>query len=467
KDLFEACKQGNIEAFENLITKDIDINQSNTNGDSLLHITSLYSRGSSDEIFRLLLDKGILVDARNKSQRTALHASGLNGNPAIAQMLLEAKADINSRDIYNDTPLHFAVRNQKTEVAEALLKSRADINAKNNFELNPLHIASLVGNNPMIKMLIKSKANIHETCKKLNTPLHLGALSGNIDSCKTLIDSNAKIESINQNGHTPLFAASYKGNKEVIKLLIELGANCNLRDKNLDTPLFFSAIKNHKGAIQSLIESKADVNAQNISSKSVLLSYFKSNAKPDPEIVETLIKAGANVEAYDLKLVTPLETAESQGFAEELDQIICNDRKRIKDFISSGLELVSKDANQEEINDLETRVRVLIKNQHEFQDPILLNRMKDPHATLSGHSYEGVVIKNWFKKSQNAVKSDPKTGQLIGENPILIQNHNLRIVIEGENKIISKNCFDAIIKSIQYKRDDLADVLIDRVKEVN
>ena len=60
-------------------------------------------------IVKLLLDKGVDVDASNSSGATALHLAAKYGRLAIVKALLDKNADVNVKAKGGETPLHEAI----------------------------------------------------------------------------------------------------------------------------------------------------------------------------------------------------------------------------------------------------------------------------------------------------------------------------------------------------------------------
>merc|ERR1711962_385934 len=82
---------------------------------------------------------------------------------------------------------------------------------------------------------------------------------------------NALAAGINPDWHnndvyvgTPLMIAAINGQVEVIKLLVDAGANLELTHKGVGPALFQAIVKNHPDAVRELVRAGADVNAYDI-----------------------------------------------------------------------------------------------------------------------------------------------------------------------------------------------------------
>jgi ankyrin repeat protein len=116
KDIWEAAKQGDIEAVKQFIDEGADVNAKDKNSATpLLHAAS---RGRK-EIAELLISKGVDVNAKRNDGVTPLHWAD---NKEIAELLIAKGADVNARDWEGNTPLDRAIQGKQTETADLLRK---------------------------------------------------------------------------------------------------------------------------------------------------------------------------------------------------------------------------------------------------------------------------------------------------------------------------------------------------------
>ena len=87
--------------------------------------------GDAEKTKALLQADPKLAGARTEDGSTALHLAALEGQEAVARVLLASGAQVNARGLREETPLHMAMYDGRREVAELLLASQADANAQN------------------------------------------------------------------------------------------------------------------------------------------------------------------------------------------------------------------------------------------------------------------------------------------------------------------------------------------------
>ncbi|MEG5038185.1 MULTISPECIES: ankyrin repeat domain-containing protein [unclassified Microcoleus] len=203
------------------------------------------------------------------------------GDTQTVRHYLDLGINANSR-VNNQNLLHFA---GSKEVAELLIAKGADVNAKGAYGWTPLHIAAVYDRIKVAQTLIAKGADINawgetqEPCYTIcTTPLFLARSP---EMAKLLIAKGADVNAKNKNGWTPLHKAR---SKAIAKILLAAGAKINIKEDNA---------RNGKGT--TLLHNAAKIG-------------FK-------ELVEQLIKDGANVAILDSEKRTPLHYATTKEVA--------------------------------------------------------------------------------------------------------------------------------------------------------
>ena len=69
-DIFKACKKGDVEKVEDLISRCADVNATNENLNTPLHYASLFGHR---QVVTILLNNGADINAKNDQMKTPLH----------------------------------------------------------------------------------------------------------------------------------------------------------------------------------------------------------------------------------------------------------------------------------------------------------------------------------------------------------------------------------------------------------
>jgi ankyrin repeat protein len=120
-----------LEVVQKLIQAGANLTIQNSQG-AVIHSNSL-----EPTVLKLLLDRGVNVNLRNRQGQTPLHVHRLQ--PALVKLLLARKAQVNQRDAQGRTPLY----DVNLEVAQQLVAAKADLNVQDNLGRTPLHQAIL------------------------------------------------------------------------------------------------------------------------------------------------------------------------------------------------------------------------------------------------------------------------------------------------------------------------------------
>ncbi|XP_037029495.1 ankyrin-1-like [Bradysia coprophila] len=333
--LFFAAQNGHVEVFRMLLQEYEDrkidyLNATDMMGMSLLHYSAMNKQQNNTEILRILLRKGVTVNAVARDHTTPLVYAATTGNPDMVQLLLDSGAgvNVNLRDSTGDTPIMYAAYGSgedRLKVFQLLLKKNADVNNVNNLgETTLFFLARFGGDDPKLaEFLILGGARINDANKVGETPLHYAARSGYVQIGESFIKNNANINAKTLESQTPLHYAVKFGQFEFAELLINNGANTNVADENHYTPLHY-AVNAELGhpKILELLTNGVDINDAKKDGKSLLhLSIEKGG---DMDTFKWLLEKGASVKATDRDGRSILHAAANYGRTDIVEWLIQN-----------------------------------------------------------------------------------------------------------------------------------------------
>ena len=157
--LHNAVRAGDIEQVKLLISKGADVNAKDARGFTPLHRVCFSI--SKNAIAELLIDKGANVNARItdvNDGRTTLHCVATSGNVEIGKLLIAKGVNIDAKENNGGTPLHRACLSGRKNVVVLLIAKGADLNVKNNKGQTALSLAKEGKYNEIIELLLKNSA---------------------------------------------------------------------------------------------------------------------------------------------------------------------------------------------------------------------------------------------------------------------------------------------------------------------
>ncbi|KAJ7291164.1 ankyrin repeat-containing domain protein [Mycena rebaudengoi] len=331
-----ASEAGHTEAVRVLLEKGANVDAGNGK-DSPMQAASQNGR---IDIVHLLFENGADVHIGNDS---ALRAASESGHTEVVQALLRKGANANVTNNNGESLLIMISAaqdiqaEQRLNIVHLLLENGADINAGNN---GALRAASEAGYTDVIQVLLEHGANINAPGKDNVSALEAAIsrdenlsdfmfpsfidreMTRRLTHVRFLLDNGADVHAGNNGA---LRAASKRGYKEIMQLLLENGANVNTADDHTGSALeaaacwdgspervLFGDSQDKKsaeatarrlGLVCLLLDKGADIHARN---NGALREAAKAG---NTEVVQLLLKHGANVNAADEHTGSALEAA--------------------------------------------------------------------------------------------------------------------------------------------------------------
>ncbi len=154
----------------------------------------------------------------------------------------------------------------------------------------------------------------NQTLQELGNRLIEGAMAGNLQGVRELISHGADINFANMKGVTPLMMAAHWDRVDVVRFLVENGADVRLTEKTSDRgALMYSCLSPDPQPIELILEAGAEVNAKDRSGRTALMMAAINGILSGAEL---LVKAGANVNAQDEFGLTAWDLAAKRGHKE-------------------------------------------------------------------------------------------------------------------------------------------------------
>ena len=269
-----------------------------------LHLAAQADR--DPEIILLLLDAGAYVNEKAKDDLTPLHlAAQTNANTGVIQVLLNAGAHVDAKSKDDITPLHYAAAlSNNPAVVQVLLNAGADIEAWGKMNLTPLQYATANNRNPaVIQALLDAGADIEPEGFFAPSPLDLARIENNETAIRLLSCPASATQSA-------LFDAEFWRSADLAQVEEKLGCGADVKvkgEQSRETLLHLAAqYSEYPSVIQTLVNAGADIDARNAYGESPL-HYAALNG--NQVMSQVLLEAGAGVEAKDNKGRTPLHFA--------------------------------------------------------------------------------------------------------------------------------------------------------------
>jgi ankyrin repeat protein len=243
-------------------------------------------------------------------------------NLARLRTLAAVKSAVDAPDAQGETPLMYAAQVGSLDGIKLLLASGADVNRQSASGATALMFAAT--DLAKTRALLDAGANPNLASKSGKTALLLAAMSDpSIDIVRALLAKGASLKAVDEGKTTALLAAAQGNDLETIKLMIDSGLNVNAANVVGLTPLMFAAgFYANPRATTMLLAKGAQVNvvtADSLDPPNVSKAGPTQNGRytpllltatfGPPSMTKTLLDAGANVNARDVRGMTALMLA--------------------------------------------------------------------------------------------------------------------------------------------------------------
>lgn len=277
-------------------------------GDAYDRTTPIEMTQVNPEPAKPALDTTLEVPDIDDFSHITLHQAARDGKiEVIRQRLQKLEKNptrrlkvINKADEDSTTPLHYAVRYGHVEVVKLLVEFGAVVDIPGEDGASPLHYAA------------RFRANLaRPSASRQVSQAGSDGVDGDIEGVVAPLTNALSAASFGVHVNNVASQASIEDESLIIFLVNTHTADVNVRDHYGMTPLHYAASKGNLMAVIELLQCKGiGVDAVDASG-STALHCAATDGKA--EIIEALLKAGADPRAKDIEKMTPLHFACTDG----------------------------------------------------------------------------------------------------------------------------------------------------------
>ena len=251
----------------------------------------------------------------------------IRNNDLAGLRRLVRKSGANSGDARHTAPLMYAAALGSLDAVKLLVEAGAKVNAANDFGATPLMWCA--GDLAKVRYLLSKGADVKARSKAGRTPLAIAAAyDGSVEIARLMIEKGSDVKAVDESGASVLEIAASVNNLEVARLLVARGADVNTTDSGGYTPLGNAVSAGDRTAelVKLLLDHGAKVNVSSgdtveiVKNGKIRIGWMTPLLLAVPqanyEVVEMLVKAGAKVDAKDIRGLTPLVLAVATDHAD-------------------------------------------------------------------------------------------------------------------------------------------------------
>ena len=255
--LFSAVSNGCLDSVQALLQKDTNVDTSNSDGDTVLHVAV---REDRPVILKEFLEKATDIGVRNNKKESPICIAVTRKHKQVCEMLCNAGADV-SEIVGEDEQslLHLAISLGHTKIAMMLINKGAKLDTPDKKGNIPLHLAATRNfeDEALVKLLIKKgeRELLAKQNAEGNTPLHIAADGGHYATVTLMLDHRSPIDVTNIDGDTVVHRAAHGGYPVTAGMILDKNPHLlNMENKTQHLPIHKAILAGKVKMVKSILD---------------------------------------------------------------------------------------------------------------------------------------------------------------------------------------------------------------------
>lgn len=312
----DAASRGNLPATRALLNRGVPLEATDRSGNTALIKAALNRR---PQVVDLLLARGARIDHRNAEGMTAAFIAAERGQPFLIQTLAAKGARLDIADRDGRTPLGMAIERNDLTMVQALLTAGAPLQTAVLDGQPALWPAVAGGFLSIAETLLRHGADPNARDASGRTLLELACTERNAGAVRTLLASGARPESPAGARRTALHIAVEGGDRALASLLMDAGADPTRADAKGRTPLMKAVAGDQATLVEALLRDRALARRPFHDRRAPVVVAIEGGA---PAALEVLLAKGADPNAKDTRGNPALVVAASYNRIDMMDRLL-------------------------------------------------------------------------------------------------------------------------------------------------